>query len=119
MNLRARRLSGFARVGLYVWSLLVPAALTGPISGQQPSLAFSQGTHLFRRILHDLHLTPLQNLDLLTTEPADKLLIVLGETELVETRLRLREFVSRGGAVLVATDRECRNLERPFGVRVS
>jgi len=113
------RLSGSVRLGLCALSVLALAALTPPVQAKPVSLRFAQGTHLFRRILHDLNLVPLRDFKQLKNEPADKLLIVLGETRDLERRLKLKlgEFVEQGGAVLVATDRDC-NLQRPFGVEV-
>jgi hypothetical protein len=106
------------RLGRGALSVLVLAALTCPAPAQQVSLRFAQGTHLFRRILHDLNLVPLRDFKQLDKEPADKLLIVLGETESLNSRLELSEFVEQGGAVLLATDRACRKSLRPFGVEV-
>lgn len=117
MKLRDRRPSGFVCLGFSVLSILVLLALACPLPAQQVSLTFAQGTHLFRRILHDLNLRPLRSFADLQ-EPADKLLIVLGETKDLKTRLQLRQFVEQGGALLLATDRECRDVLEPFGVGV-
>jgi hypothetical protein len=114
MKARAR-LSGSVRLGLCALSLLALAALTRPVRAQRVSLRFAQGTHLFRRILHDLNLRPLRKWEQLQEEPAEKLLIVLGETKSLN-RQNLSDFVQDGGAVLVATDRDC-DLQ-PFGVEV-
>jgi hypothetical protein len=54
----------------------------------------------------------------LREEPEKKILIVLGETEKLGRGFDLEEFVRRGGAVLLATDRDCTFSLRPFGIRV-
>jgi hypothetical protein len=99
-------------VALCVLALSAPSC---PAQAQRVSLRFAQGTHLFRRILHDLNLVPLRDFGQLA-EPAGKVLIVLGETESVRRRLNLGRFVEQGGAVLLATDRNC-DLP-PFGVKI-
>jgi len=108
--------SPWVRFSFCALGVLALAILTRPVQAQQVSARFAQGTHLFRRILHDLGLIPLRDFKQLAKEPENKLLIVLGETESVNSRLNLREFVEQGGAVLLATDRHC--MLRPFGVVV-
>jgi hypothetical protein len=118
MNVRARRFS-IAVCGTFgVLSIFLLSDVPGSAQAPQVSRSFAQGTHLFRRLLYDLHLQPLRSIPELFEEPADKLLIILGETDYLLPRINLKDFVERGGAVLLATDRDCRNLLRPFGVRV-
>jgi hypothetical protein len=68
--------------------------------------ALLEGTHLFRRMLHDLKFKPLENFQELQANPSKSILVVLGETSAL-TRLPggLKNFVRRGGALLLATDR--------------
>src|SRR5207248_1111362 len=108
MNRRALRLWGFTGAALSALIILLVTAPAHPLQAQQVSERFAQGTHLFRRILSDLKLHPLTSFEQLRKEPASKLLIVLGETASLKARGDfLESFVKRGGAVLLATDREC------------
>jgi hypothetical protein len=117
MNRRACRLSGSVRLGLCVLSMLVLCAQPRPIQAQQVSLSFAQGTHLFRRILYDLGLHPLRSRDQLAAQPEKTLLILLGETDYLKAS-ELEAFVRRGGAVLLATDRDCQTILQPFRVEI-
>jgi hypothetical protein len=100
------------------------AALPRACAQNEP-IPFRQGTHAFRRILYDLvggKVTPLSRPEQLAKDPAHTLLIVLGETEILE-RIpdRLYQFILRGGAALVATDRHlsAERLSPEFSVRIS
>jgi hypothetical protein len=79
------------------------------------------GTHLFRLILHDCGLTPLSRLNDLNEDAENKILVVLGETEVLDhVPGGLESFVARGGALLLATDRTAREKSlMPFGLFVS
>jgi hypothetical protein len=72
--------------------------------------AFRQGTHAFRRTLYDVlggEVTALTRPGELAQDPGHTLLIVLGETQVLEQLPGgLQDFVERGGAALVATDRD-------------
>jgi hypothetical protein len=118
MKVRAHRLSVSYCLGLCALSLLFFSVLPGPARGQQVSRSFGQGTHLFRRLLYDLHLQPLRSIGELYEEQENKLLIILGETDYLLPLINLKDFVEQGGAVLLATDRNCQNLIQPFGVQV-
>jgi hypothetical protein len=88
--------------------LLAAAWPAGPrraaAQGQPPP--FGQGTHAFRRILHDLKKEPLRDAGALRDDPTHTLLIVLGDTDvLAQVPDGLEAYLSRGGAALVATDR--------------
>jgi hypothetical protein len=104
---------------LLALACLLTAAPAAP--AQQERLPIEEGTHLFRRVLHDLGLEPLENLEQLTDAPENKLLIILGETDVLDRLPEpLEEFVNRGGALLLATDRETVTPAlRPFGVSVA
>jgi hypothetical protein len=76
---------------------------------QAEPVPFRQGTHAFRRILYDLvggdNLQPIEASQL-GKDPAHTLLIVLGETAVLDrVPDGLFQFIMRGGAALVATDR--------------
>jgi hypothetical protein len=102
---------------------LVPAA---QIPRFEPPSQFAFQTHVFRRLLFDLKLQPLDDFPQLTREPADSLLILLGDTRYLNRAALpggLLAFVKEGGAVLVATDRlpsdeAQRELEEAAGVSV-
>jgi hypothetical protein len=68
---------------------------------------FGEDTHVFRRILFDFKLTALKDVRELDADPADTVLVVLGDTAFISRQGRgwLRLFVARGGALLLATDR--------------
>src|SRR4051794_2173999 len=81
------------------------AAQTPPetVSGPRTSLAFHNGTHAFRRILHDRGLKPLTSFADLEQAPQRSILIVYGDPRRsLPTRGGhwLQRFVDRGGAVL-------------------
>jgi hypothetical protein len=90
--------------------MALPAAWA---QADNPPLA--EGTHLLRRILWDQGIQPLSSFQELADQPETKLLIVLGETSVLDQVPNgLLEFVHQGGAVLIATDREART--QPFHV---
>jgi hypothetical protein len=64
-----------------------------------------------------LELRPLEKFEQLTNDPSKKLLIVLGETPYLDPD-QLAAFVQQGGAILLATDRDCHTVLQPFGVDV-
>jgi hypothetical protein len=76
---------------------------------------------MFRILLHDFELTPLSRLDELASEPQTKVLIVLGEADVLDrVPGGLENFVRAGGALLFASDRVARqNSLVPFGYFVS
>jgi hypothetical protein len=102
---------------------VVPTALAQSEPERPEIAAFRQGTHAFRRVVYEVLqekpevLTETAQLD---EDPARTLFIVLGDPTPL-AGLRLGQFVERGGAVLVATDRSIpsRTLSRDFGVTVS
>jgi hypothetical protein len=114
----ARCFPGFLRPTAGALAFLVMAAvLPGPARAEQASPSFAQGTHFFRRLLHDLDLRPLRTFDELVNDPSKNLLIVLGEATYQDPN-QIAAFVRRGGVVLLATDRDCHTVLQPFGVQV-
>ena len=90
-----------------------------------PLAAFQVGTEVFRRILHDRGFTPLDSFDQLGDHAEQKILIVFGAADrLTEVHGGLRDFVERGGALFLATDKALRPdveeaLDETAGVHVS
>jgi len=71
--------------------------------------AVREGTHVFRRILADAELSPLDSFDALARSPKRTILIVLGDLNQIEkVPGGLEKFVRDGGAVLLASDRAVR-----------
>ncbi len=102
-------------------TLLGLLGLTAPAAAQTDATPFGQGTHAFRRILFDLKREPLQGVAELD-DPPHTLLIVLGDTTVLdEVPGGLKNFLQRGGAVLLATDRATpySRLEQDFGLKVT
>ena len=98
------------------------ACFPSPAAAQQPQerLVAAKGTHIFRRILHDLQCSPLDNVEQLEDNPADKLLIVLGQCDILDGIPQgIEVFVHSGGMVLIATDRDTGDRLRPFGLHVA
>jgi hypothetical protein len=105
-------------------ALALCALLPGAVNAQsipREAIPLANGTHLFRRVLQDYSVTPLQEKDELAADPQKSILIVLGELgDLDKLPLPLEEFIRRGGAALIATDREARpRALEPFGVSVN
>ncbi len=105
------------------WTVLL-LALLGTCTSP-PSLYAQQdvrkGTHLFRQTLHQFKLRPLKSLDELAGSEESKLLIVFGETDVLDNldKFDLRGWIIRGGAALIATDREARGPAfKSLGVRI-
>ncbi len=69
-----------------------------------------QGTQGFRNILEEFKLRPVTSAkDLPLLKPAETLIVIFGGNgtlESVRSRLKLREFLKEGGALLIATDRK-------------
>src|SRR5437899_11292950 len=95
--------------------LAVSHTVLSPALAQREVPPPGEGSHLFRRIVNDAinlqpdssNLQPLESLDQLAEEPEKTLLIVLGETDVLD-RLQpsFDKFLKQGGAALVATDRD-------------
>lgn len=79
--------------------------------------ALLEGTHVFRRILHDSGCTALESFEQLSEDPTRTILIIFGDLdriEEVEVAGGLKGFVQQGGAVLLASDRP---MQRPNNFR--
>jgi hypothetical protein len=87
--------------------LLVPAAAHAQ-DDEQANATKWEGTHVFRRVLHEMHFTPLEGFHQLDEEPGKTILVILGRLEWLNGFERdwLVKFVEGGGAVLLASDRQ-------------
>jgi hypothetical protein len=86
----------------------------------QGETQFAHDNHAFRFILDQMQLTPLADLESATQDPEHTILIVFGETEpLAKISGGLRNFITQGGALLVATDRATASvLKTELAIRV-
>jgi hypothetical protein len=99
------------RLGVLLAGLLLigappPVAAQSGKRGSKVPFAFQ--SHVFRRILFDMKFQALKNFDELNDHPDDAIVILLGDTSPIDRRKLgkpLRDFVSSGGAILIATDR--------------
>jgi hypothetical protein len=98
-----------------------------PVSELPPGGTFGQGSHAFRLLLNRRQCLPLENEQQLRDDPEHSLLIVLGDPAILGTlagpHIRgfgnwLSEFVTRGGALLVATDQGVDWPLSPFGIDI-
>lgn len=92
-----------------LFALLALAAPGAADSGALASVSYGQRTDAFRRLLFEFQFKPLKRFDELEMNPSESLLIVLGDPRCLSRSTfpqGLRSFVERGGAVLIATDRE-------------
>lgn len=95
------------RYWVTLWMAFGLAALAAPPArAQDAKRAFAEGSHVFRRILFDADCTPLKDFHELGEDPAHSILIVLGDTHsLAQVPRGVDQFVRRGGALLLASDR--------------
>lgn len=95
--------------------LVALALCCAPVAGQDQAKerrrkALLEGTHVFRRMLHDKGLTAHGSVRELLQEPERSLLVVLGDLECLDLEgTGLKAFLARGGAALVASDRAIRD----------
>jgi len=94
-------------------------AIASPVAAQEAprekkSLPFGQGTHAFRRILHDLKLEPLASVEEFDADPAHSVLVALGDITVL-IRMSLNRVDPQGAAVLMASDHDGAEF---FGYRV-
>jgi hypothetical protein len=92
-----------------IWpALLTLAAIVltpSPCAAQESRREFLQGTHAFRYLLQKRGCTPLRDFNDLAKEPTKNILIVFGDTSVLEdNRKAIKGLVSNGVALLVATD---------------
>src|SRR5271154_2931094 len=65
--------------------------------------ALLEGTHVFRRILHDNDFSPLSDFASLAENPKQSVVVVLGDLDRIqEIRGGLNGFIRDGGAALLA-----------------
>jgi hypothetical protein len=83
--------------GLAAWSWLA-GLLAAARAQEEPPIG--QGTHLFRHILDEKGLKPEQDLG---NDPEREVLIVFGDISVLDPQVS--DFVHKGGAALLATDR--------------
>jgi hypothetical protein len=80
--------------------------------------ALFAGTHVFRRILYEDGFEPVEGFEGLKRRPDQAILIVLGDTgPLSLVPGGLEEFVRKGGAALIATDKPLPDVGFDAGVR--
>jgi hypothetical protein len=78
-----------------------------PARAQEPSNPWLQKTHAFRRLLYERGFQPLESFEKLAESPAHSILIVFGDTRILDLKDdKVRDFVIKGGALFVATDHE-------------
>lgn len=113
--------------GCFSWYLLTGLwlALAGSHAraDEEPAAApplTGQGNDAFRFLLKSLGLEPISNPNELSHDQDQTILIVWGNTDILEqVPGELQNFFDKGGAVLVATDRNSsKALDETFGVRV-
>ncbi|MCS6849679.1 MAG: hypothetical protein NZ700_00750 [Gemmataceae bacterium] len=95
--------------GLTTWCTALLLTLGSPVAAAAAAshAPFGHGTHAFRKLLNDLHLAALTEADALAADPAATVLIVLGMVDVLDRLpLKLDQFLEKGGAVLVASDRD-------------
>lgn len=107
---------------LVLWSgTVLLEAVPASAQVQHPvQKSFSLDDHAFRYLLYGFHLKPLESVNDLKDAPEHTILIVCGDTDVLEdVSGGLQRFIERGGSVLIATDlRTSPVLETLFGIRV-
>jgi hypothetical protein len=102
--------------------LAAPAVAQLPAT-PPPLRPMGEDTFLFRSVLRLSGLRPITSLDELLDQPKNKVLIVLGRTDVAEKLSReveLNRFLQAGGGLLIATDRHTSDdVKREIGVQVS
>jgi hypothetical protein len=103
-----------ARLSRWPAALLAVAgfALALPdAAAQQISPQWLEGMHAFRRILYERQFTPVHSMQELQSDPQHGMLVVLGDTDVVDSVPGgIIQFVEQGGALLVASDRRIAHL---------
>ncbi len=77
-------------------------------SAQTARVPFEQGDHAFRFVLNLFKFQPLNDISQLDENADHSILVVFGETQVLDNLpgSDLQKFLDKGGAVLVATDRD-------------
>src|SRR5262245_30563847 len=103
--------------------LLGSPASAQPPAESTPKRPPGEDTFVLRFMLKSLGFKPITSLDELLDRPTNKILIVLGQTEVAESLAavgELNRFLQAGGALLLATDRHTSDeLTREIGVQIS
>src|SRR5436305_7282388 len=86
-------------------SLVIFFVLPSLASAQSARIPFEQGDHAFRLVLNLFKFEPLSDIDQLDKHADHSILIVFGDTQILDNTDKLKNFLDQGGAVLVATDR--------------
>ena len=92
--------------------LLIVMVLSGTVVAQEAARGTIpvSGSELFRYALHQKHLTPLTKPVEALQDPQGTIIVILGDTNNLGNHFRqgagraFREFVARGGAILIASD---------------
>jgi hypothetical protein len=105
------------------FALAIVLSLASTVAAQEGPFKYG-GTSVFRFMLgpNVFRLKPQEQMEKLEELPSRSLLVVLGDTQILEQLQsnRLRSFLSHGGAVLIATDQATGNCVRQvFGVHVT
>jgi len=79
--------------------------LPAPAAAQGEDEEFRVGTHVFRRLLHERRVTPLNSWQRIDEDPSHTLVVQLGRPDWPVAGW-LTRFLGNGGAVLLATDNQ-------------
>jgi hypothetical protein len=102
----------------FVGLLAIPGLGLAQENAPRPSASLGFGTHLFRNVLNDLKQKPVSDRQELLNDPANSVLIVLGQTDFLND-FDLVGYLKAGGSALIATDREARpRCLTELGIRV-
>jgi hypothetical protein len=108
----------FPRRILVLCCLLVPAAASAQEA--QKKVVPPEGTQAFRNILHQFDLKPVKTLaELADRKPEETVLIVFGNTAILEQIGSLETFRAKGGAILIASDRDDKGRLREWQLHIS
>ncbi len=119
MNRFAIRPTLVAAPAAFCLILLTSLAFPSPALAQKRPVRIEEDNHAFRFILNSLGMEPLTDWDQLKEDRDNKILIVFGATDMLDS-LRLMDFVKDGGGLFVATDRSSsERLREDFGARVT
>ncbi|HEY1381170.1 MAG TPA: DUF4350 domain-containing protein [Gemmataceae bacterium] len=108
-----------------ILTLLVAATAAAPAGARPPAghHKFGEGTEAFRAVFKKVGTKSLDTPDKLLDNPANTVLVVLGDVDVLEPLFAdgsFRQFLNRGGAVLIATDRPTSaSFERAVRVHIS
>ena len=99
-------------------SLLLPA--TAWAQDSKKRIVPPEGTQAFRNILHQFDLQPIKTLtELADKKPEETAIIVFGDTGILEQIGSLEGFRGKGGAILIASDRDDRGRLKEWNLRMT